>query len=492
MFRRAVRLLPVALLAAFQTLFSQIPQHTGPGKPYRIGLLSDTTYFSEHASALQWDAGEQLAGLRQGMKDLGVVEGKDWILVPRITNRDHALLDKYAAELDGMKVDVIVASSTTAAIAAHQVTRSIPIVAWAATLGDTVPTGNGSNITGFKGSDEVDEHLTQLQMVIPSLKRVAVLYDTSYVVVPALLEKAKIAAKAASLELILVEVKDDESLAPAFDRMVKENAQALLVLNHPRFHLHPQEAPSLALKYHLPMVSPYRESAEAGALIAHHPDWQATWRRGAKVIQQILDGTPPAEIPVQTGVIRNYINLKTANALGLTIPDSLSAKAELIGSVNKGRVESHVDGDRSADEAAIRSILAETAEAFNRQDPAGTVAHRTEDFDHINVAGVWQAGKGQLKEEMTAYFKTHHPAMTTSVEKIRFLTPDVAYAIVKRQYKDEKGTRDAISTSIFQKINGQWWDAAFQNTFVQPPAQQTTPERQQAASSANAAVPRRR
>lgn len=348
--------------------FAQTPSQ----RPYRIGLLSDTTYFSERATALQWDAGEQLAGLRLGMKDLGVVEGKDWVLIPRIANRDHALLDKYAAELVAMKADVIVASSTTAAIAAHQATRSIPIVAWAATLGDTVPTGKGSNITGFKGSDEVDEHLKQLQMVVPGLKRVAVLYDTSYVVVPALLEKAKTAAKAAALQLIFVEVKDDESLAPAFDRMVNENAQALLVLNHPRFHLHPQEAPTLALKYRLPMVSPYRESAEAGGLIAHHPDWQATWRRGAKVIKQILDGTPPGEIPGQTGVMRNYINVKTANALGLTIPDTLRRRCELIGA-DSAELRKQEE-QRGSEEAAVRAIVAENTQAFNHQDSGPPVA----------------------------------------------------------------------------------------------------------------------
>ena len=487
-------------------------------RPYRIGLLSDTTYFSEHATALQWDAGEQLAGLRQGMKDLGVVEGKHWILIPRIANRDHALLDKYAAELAGMKVDVIAVSSTTAALAARKVTNTIPIIGWGS-LDGAVPAGAGTNVTGFR-QPPVSEYIQQLRAFLPNLQRLAVLYDVSYAVAPPMLEQLKQVAVAEHFELLSVEVGDNDDLAPAFDKMAEQHAQAVIVLNHGKFLLEREKLAALGIQRRLPILSPYRQTAEAGVLMAHHPDWEKIWRRAAKMIQQVLAGTPSGQIPVETGDMRYYINVKTANALGLAIPESLRKSSELIGANSAEPTKHYVkfvdqsrqafrkelakqqsstarstlpndhqdidrqktggksspdpNTDRSADEAAIRAIVAETTEAFNRQDPAGTVAHRTEDFDHINVAGVWQADKGHLKEEMTDYFKTHHPAMTTSVEKIRFLTPDVAYAIVKRQYKDEKGTREAISTSVFQKINGQWWDAVFQNTFIQPPPQQTS------------------
>ncbi|HEY6048039.1 MAG TPA: SgcJ/EcaC family oxidoreductase [Sphingomicrobium sp.] len=130
--------------------------------------------------------------------------------------------------------------------------------------------------------------------------------------------------------------------------------------------------------------------------------------------------------------------------------------------------------DRVHDEAAIRAILADTARGFNEQNVTSELAHRTNDVDHINVAGVWAQGKTELRKETVEFFKSHHPRMTVSIEKIRFLTPDVAYAIVKRSYKDEKGTRDSISTSVFQKIKGRWWDVLFQNTFVRP-AEQTPP-----------------
>ena len=453
---------------------------TASQRSYRIGLLSDTTYFSEHATALQWDAGEQLAGLRQGMKDLGVVEGKDWILIPRIANRDHALLDKYAAELAEMKVDVIAVSSTTAALAARKVTNTIPIVGWGS-LDGAVPAGAGTNVAGFR-PPPVSEYLKQLRAFMPNLQRLGVLYDVSYATVPPMFEELKRVAAAEHLELLPVEVGDNDDIAPVFDKMAEEHAQAVIVLNHHKFLVEREKLAALELQHHLPVVGPYRDTAQAGLLMAHHPDWEKVWHRAAKMIQQVLAGTPPGQIPVETGDMRYYINVKTANALGLTIPDSLRAKAELIGGVNKGGSESDRSADRSTDEAAIRAIIADNTQAFNRQDPAGTVAHRTEDFDHINVAGVWTARKDQLQKGMTDYFKTRHPTMTTSVEKIRFLTPDVAYAIVKRQYKDEKGTRDAISTSVFQKINGQWWDAAFQNTLIQPSAQQPSSDRQEPAS----------
>ena len=121
------------------------------------------------------------------------------------------------------------------------------------------------------------------------------------------------------------------------------------------------------------------------------------------------------------------------------------------------------------DEAAIRRIVADGTEAWNRRDAKGMTAHTTEDHDHINVNGAWRSGKAETEQALTAALATARNNMTSSIAKIRFLTPDVAVVIVRREYTDEKEVRKAISTSVFHKIDGTWWIEAFQNAYVVPP-----------------------
>lgn len=478
--RRLILTLTVYLLALWMGQ-SACSQSTAEQEhcPFRIGLLSDTSYFSEHATAAQWDAAEQLAGFRQGMKDLGIVEGKDWVLIVRTANRDHGLLNKYAAELVAMKVDAIAASSTTAATAVTKLTKTIPIIAWGS-LGGAVPAGQATNVTGFT-QPGVTEYVSQLKMLVPRLKRLAVLYDTSYAVAPPMLADLKRFASTEDIELIPIEIGDNDDFATAFGKMVQEHAQAVLLLNHPRFLREAGKLASLALEHRLPMASPYRQIADAGGLIAHHPDWEKIWRRGAKVLKQILDGTPPGQIAVQTGDMRYYVNLKTADLLGIVIPESLRNKVQLI----------EADAANATDESEIRRLFSDYEAAWNRHDAAALAAFYTEDGDAVFPSGRKASGREAVRTVEAANQATTNRNSHTArqIQSIRFLTPQVALvdetATIDGMTNDNGETvpsRNALMTTVLVKRDGTWRIAA--NRAMLPAVNSQDASAQQAAKTA--------
>jgi uncharacterized protein (TIGR02246 family) len=141
------------------------------------------------------------------------------------------------------------------------------------------------------------------------------------------------------------------------------------------------------------------------------------------------------------------------------------------------------DTNHAQDEAAIRKIVADNIDAWNRRDAKAQVAHFSEDIDHIGVQGLWRSNRAELEKGFTAGFPTTRNVVSGSVERIRFLTPDVAVVVVRREYVGEfrdstghdKESRKAISTSIFHKVNGNWLIEAFQNTYVRPPESSPLP-----------------
>jgi uncharacterized protein (TIGR02246 family) len=120
------------------------------------------------------------------------------------------------------------------------------------------------------------------------------------------------------------------------------------------------------------------------------------------------------------------------------------------------------------DEAAIRKIIADGQDAWNRRDAKALAAHISEDHDHINVDGAWRSGRAETEKAVTAFLATKRINNTMSVAKIRFLTPDVAVVVIRNEYSDDQKNWKSISTSVFHKINEIWWNEAFQNTIVQP------------------------
>ena len=124
--------------------------------------------------------------------------------------------------------------------------------------------------------------------------------------------------------------------------------------------------------------------------------------------------------------------------------------------------------DFSGDVAAIRKMVADSVDAWNRRDPKAVTAHGSENHDHINVIGAWRQGKAESEKAMTAALATTRNNISSSIAKIRFITPDVAIVIVRHQYTNDKEALKSISTSVLHKMNGEWWNEAFQNTYVQP------------------------
>lgn len=131
--------------------------------------------------------------------------------------------------------------------------------------------------------------------------------------------------------------------------------------------------------------------------------------------------------------------------------------------------------DFSGDVAVIRKMVADAVDAWNRRDPKAETAHGSESHDHINVIGEWRQGKAESEKAMTAALTTTRNNISSSIAKIRFITPDVAIVIVRHQYTNDKEALKSISTSVLHKINGEWWNEAFQNTYVRPPESSPLP-----------------
>jgi ribonuclease Z len=304
---------------------------TGVPRAARVGLLSDYEQFGASASPSDW-----LGTFRAGLRDLGYVQGNNVLLESRYANRDPEKLARMAAELAAMKVDVIVAASTTAAKAAKAATHSIPIVFWGAEPVSSGLVANldhpGENLTGVTANEEEQkEFLVQLKEVIPDLTRVALLFNRSYAPVPGILKHAESGAGELGLSTQLVEVTDPGDLPAAFAAMKREGSRAVLVLNHRMFFEERAKLAALAIENGVAVSTPYLPNPEAGALIAHEPDFDQVWRISAGYVDRILKGAKPGDLPVhRVSAVRYAINVKTAKALGLPIPGSLLKRAAMV------------------------------------------------------------------------------------------------------------------------------------------------------------------
>ncbi len=272
-----------------------------------------------------------LAAFREGMRAHGYVEGRDMRLELRSAQGKPDRLPGLAQELVGMKVDVLVAWQTPAAIAAKQATSVIPI---AISAGDPVGTGlidslarPGGNITGVTGTTAVliGKTLELLRELLPALKRVALLANaTDPFAVPFVSETAD-AARASSIALRTLSVRSADEFEGAFSEFLKWRAEALIV--QPSLPRH--AAVASAMKYRLPAVSPIRGFAEAGGLMSYAGDNRRLSRDLAGYVDKILKGVKPGELPVQQPTTFELIlNLKTAKALGISVPRGLLLRAD--------------------------------------------------------------------------------------------------------------------------------------------------------------------
>jgi putative tryptophan/tyrosine transport system substrate-binding protein len=271
-----------------------------------------------------------------GLRERGWVKGRSVAIEYRNSEGRPERLAGLAVELAQLRPDVIVAHTNQAIAAAKGATTTIPIVMVIAM--DPVSVGlvaslarAGGNITGltFDVGEEIwGKRLELLREAAPGVARVAVLWNPDYAPNRNRWKAVEDAARKLGVALVSVEAHVGGDLESRFALMAKERVRGLFVLGEPvLFGLRSQIA-DLALKHRLPSVSPYRESAEAGGLIAYGLSLSGTWRHAAQYVDKILKGARPGDLPVeQPKTFELVINLKTATALGLAIPQALSLRA---------------------------------------------------------------------------------------------------------------------------------------------------------------------
>jgi putative ABC transport system substrate-binding protein len=295
----------------------------------RIGFLGDRSGNSPHLREV----------FLQGLRDRGYFEGRNVVIEYRFSERKLEQFPALAAELVSLKVDVIVAGNKPLALSAKQATRTIPIV-FAASI-DPVTDGlvtslarPGGNVTGLSmlAPELVGKRLEQLKQAIPGISRVAVLWHSGVLsdrTGKDMLKGAEVAARALGVRPQFVKVQGPEDFDRAFSEMTRARAGALTVLPSNMFLNERSRLVDLAAKNRLPAVYGVREFVDVGGLMAYGPDLADMFRRAATYVDKILKGAKPADLPVeQPTKFELVINLKTAKALGLTIPQSLLQRAD--------------------------------------------------------------------------------------------------------------------------------------------------------------------
>ena len=288
-----------------------------------------------HAANAQ-EEGPYLGAVRDGLKDLGYIAGQNLRLENRFPNEEPEQFRSMAGELVALKPDVLLAAGPSAALAAKNATTTIPVVfivvpdPIASQLVDSLarPSGNVTGLSNFALQLSA-KRLEYLKQLIPDLSRVALLINPNVAITRRYIEESETAANQLQLTLQLVEARSLEDLEPAFDAMVKARAQAVAINAEGLFFHGRAHVAKMARERGLPTCVYSRETLEAGALISYGPDQRAIFRRAASYADKILKGAKPSDLSVeQPTKLEFLINLKTAKALGLTVPESLLARAD--------------------------------------------------------------------------------------------------------------------------------------------------------------------
>jgi putative ABC transport system substrate-binding protein len=323
---RLVFSIALALGGLFSPVAAEAQQ---AAKVARIGFLATNLAASPHMAE----------AFRQGLRDLGYVEGRNLAIETRDAGGKHERLPALAAELVALKVDVIVAGSTPGALAAKQATGTLPIVFTAAA--DPVTDGlvtslarPGGNVTGLSSlsPELVGKCLELLKQAVPGVSRVAVLWSPGALgerTERDMLKQAETAARALGVRLQFVEARGPADIDRAFSDITRARAGALTALPSTMLLGERRRLVDLAAKNRLPTVYPLREFVDAGGLMSYGPNVAYNYRRAATYVDKILKGMKPGDLPVeQPTKFELAINLKTAKALGLTIPQSVLGRAD--------------------------------------------------------------------------------------------------------------------------------------------------------------------
>jgi putative ABC transport system substrate-binding protein len=295
------------------------------GKVYRIGVLEMTPVALNAAN---------LEAFRQGLRELGYVERQNYAIEYRSADgRPERFPD-----LARLKVDLIVTRGTPAALAAKNATRTIPIVM--ATSGDPVGTGAvsglarpGGNVTGLStlNREVFGKRFGLLREAIPGMARLAVVENLSNTTFVTQRRQIEVAARSLGFQPQFLDVRTPEDLGRAFDTAIKQRADAVFVGPDTLTQTNVGRIVDLSAKHRLPSIYSSREFVEAGGLMAYGVSYPEQYRRAATYIDKIFKGAKPGDLPVEQPTKFEFvINLKTAKALGLTIPQSLLQRADQV------------------------------------------------------------------------------------------------------------------------------------------------------------------
>ena len=317
-------LLTFALLAIAHSAEAQQPT-----KIPRIGFQLDSP-----ASAVT----ARLDGFRQGLRELGYIEGKNIIIEWRSSEGKLERRSELAAELVRLKVDVIVSGGPTVTRIVKEATSTIPIVM----AQDSDPVGNGfaaslarpgGNITGLSAlaPEMSGKQLEILKDILPKLSRVAVIGNSINPGDAQALRETVLAAGAFEVYLRYLDVQDAKDIEPVFRAAAKGRAEALLVLGNPILNLHRQQVVDLATKLRLPAAYARPEYVEVGGLMTYGTNYPELFRRAATYVDKILKGAKPADLPIeQPKKFEFIVSLKAAKQIGLTIPPSVLRRADKV------------------------------------------------------------------------------------------------------------------------------------------------------------------
>jgi putative tryptophan/tyrosine transport system substrate-binding protein len=320
------------LLTIFLLVSAYLAEAQQPGKVPRVGLL---------ISASTAETAPFIEAFRQGLHELGYIEGKNIVLEIRGGGAEPDRINHLAAELVRLKVDIIVAGAAQALRAAMKHTSTIPIVMRTST--DPVEAGfvaslarPGGNVTGVTSITPklIGKHLELLAEVVPGVKRVGVLVpqtDPARFMARPENKEVEAASRVLGVKLRLLSARDSDTIDNAFVAMIKERAQALIVTPQPRYIEHRDRILKHVAKNRLPAIYFLGLLVENGGLMSYAANTADEFRRAAVYVDKILKGGKPAELPIERPTkFELVINLKAAKQIGLTIPPNVLARADRV------------------------------------------------------------------------------------------------------------------------------------------------------------------
>jgi putative tryptophan/tyrosine transport system substrate-binding protein len=300
-----------------------------PKKLARVGYLAAASATADTP---------RLEAFRQGLRELGYVEGENLSIEYRYEPRDFERLPYMAAELIALKIDVLVAVTTNAALAAQKATRTVPIVFMGITdpvtagLVDSLPRP-GRNATGVTNMAAIltGKRLELLKETVAKISRVAVLWDPKGPGSVPQWQESQLPARKLGLQLYSMEVSSVDRYEPAFNEAVKARNQAVWVTLNPLANSNQKRIAASAIKHRLPSICAREDYADNGCLMAYGPGYSDEGRNAARYVDKILKGAKPSDIPVEQPMkFELVINLKTAKQIGLTIPPQVLARADRV------------------------------------------------------------------------------------------------------------------------------------------------------------------